>query len=124
VGAATLIYLLTFQADPSAPPDLSNPFFWANFGLLGVFFLMLITGKGLMTTQRHTEVIVEKDKQINQARADADEWKGAWFHEQRAREKESDARVLAEQRADVAVEAAKTVAAALDALRQELGRRP
>lgn len=115
---------LTLLAQSAGPPDLTDPFYWLNFSLLGVFFLMLITGKGLMTTQRHAEVIAEKNTQINQARADADEWKGAYFHEQRAREKESDARVLAEQRADVAVEAAKTVSAALDALRMELGRRP
>jgi hypothetical protein len=105
-------------------PDPSDPFFWAQFGLLGVIFLMLILRRGLMTTKAHDEVVVEKDLRINQARADADEWKGAYFHEQRAREKESDARQLAEQRADVAVEAAKTVSAALDALRMELGRRP
>lgn len=114
---------LTLLAQEPATPDLTSPYFWLNWGLIGVFFLMLITGKGLMTTQRHAEVIAEKDLRINQAQADADEWKGAYFHEQRAREKESDARQLAEQRADVAVEAAKTVSAALDALRMELGRR-
>lgn len=122
--------MLTWEAVPPllaqepATPDLTSPYFWLNWGLIGVFFIMLVTGKGLMTTNRHNEVIVEKDKQINQARADADEWKGAWSHEQRAREKESEARILAEQRADVAVEAAKTVSAALEALRMELGRRP
>jgi hypothetical protein len=116
---------LSVLAQPTGPPDLADPFYWLNFSLLGVFFLMLISGKGLMTTNRHNEVIIEKDKQIHQARADVDEWKGAWSHEQRARERESEARILAEQRADVAVEAAKTVSAALDALRTELlGRRP
>jgi len=118
------MFLFLLAQDAPDPSHLTDPFFWVNFGLLGVVFLMLITGKGLMTSQRHTEVIAEKDKQINQARADADEWKGAWVHEQRARERESEARLLAEQRADVAVEAAKTVSAALDALRMELGRRP
>jgi hypothetical protein len=110
-------------AQTDVPPNLTDPFFWGNFGLLGLFFLMLISGKGLMTTQRHAEVIAEKNERMAEVRADRDEWKAAYQAEREAREKESDARGLAEIRAEAAIEAAKTGAKALDALRQELGRR-
>jgi hypothetical protein len=119
-----LIYPLVLQADPTAPPSDFTPFYWLQFGLLGLFFLMLITGKGLMTTQRHAEVIAEKNERMAEVRADRDEWKAAYMAEREAREKESDARGMAEIRAEAAIEAAKTGAKALDALRQELGRRP
>lgn len=105
------------------PPDFQSPFFWVQFGLLGVIFLMLVLRRGLMTTNAHEEVMGAQTERLEELRQDRDEWKQAYFTERDAREKESDARGLAEVRADAAVEAARTVAAAMDALRTEFGRR-
>lgn len=123
VGGGQAMYDLIAQTDPTAPPDLTSPFFWVNFGLLGVIFLMLISGKGLMTTQRHTEVRAADQERIAELKVDLAEWRQAYETEREARERESDARALAETRAEAAVEAARTVATALDAFRNELGRR-
>ncbi|HJT99699.1 MAG TPA: hypothetical protein VJ966_00670 [Actinomycetes bacterium] len=115
------MHLLAQATDPTQL--LGDPLFWANFGILGAVFVMLITRKGILTTKAHDEVREADRERIEELRADRDEWKSAYFSERDAREHESDARGLAEVRADAAVEAARTVANALDALRAELGRR-
>jgi hypothetical protein len=91
-----------------------------GFGLL----LWLLLQYKLIHPNTLSAMLVEKDKQIARAEADAAEWKQAYRAAEQARSAERDAREVAERRADAAVEAAQLVADGLDKLRERLDPKP
>ena len=90
-------------------------------GGFGVLIYLLLSYK-LIHPNTLNSLLGEKDRQIADAKADAQEWKAAFKASEQARNVERDARGLAERRADVAVEAAQLVADGLDKLRETLER--
>lgn len=87
-----------------------------GFGLL----LVLLLSYKLIHPRTLEALMAEKDRQIDRAESDRDEWKAAYRASEQARGAEHDARLQAERRADAAVEAAQLVADGLERLRAEL----
>ena len=92
-----------------------------GFGLL----LVLLLSYKLIHPRTLEQLLAEKDRQLTlkdeqivETRADRDEWKAAYRASEEARAHESEARALAERRADAAVEAANLVADSLDRMQR------
>jgi hypothetical protein len=96
-------------------PWLPNVISTGGLGLL----LYLLLSRKLIHPETHRQMLAEKDRQIAKCEADVAEWKQVAHAERQARERAEDARATEAERSDTAVEAAKTAAAALDAMRVE-----